>query len=216
MPVLPHLIPIELNANKRRKINLENIVKMLTNRHVLKHENLETNINKISNLESDDLRYEISLDNPDRYYDPNTKSLFVKIINQKISGVSKTSIIAEFLTQYEKYPKIIIVSEITNKVRDQIMMSYPYTEIFLEKELLINIVDHVSVPKHELLTDDEAKLLLEEYNSKKKDLPKIYVSDAIARYFNAKIGQIFRIIRPSETSGLAPYHRLVVKGNVSG
>ena len=77
-----------------------------------------------------------------------------------------------------------------------------------------NLVNHIPVPKHELLSDADAKKLLEEYNAKKRELPKIFVSDPVSRYFAAKVGQIFKITRPSETSGIAPSHRLVIKGNI--
>ena len=56
-------------------------------------------------------------------------------------------------------------------------------------------------------------LSLEEYEIKKREMPKMFVSEPISRYYNAKIGQIFTIIRSSEISGQAPYHRLVIKGN---
>lgn len=214
MSILPQLIPIELNSEKRQKIVLTNIVKMLTTRGLLNIENEKKNIDKITNHHSDDLLYELPLDNPSIYYkeSENTKSILIKIINQKITGVSKSSLVGEFLFSNRDTPKIVVVQSVTSKAREQIYQDFNYSEIFLEKELLINIVDHVSVPKHQLLNSEETKNLLEEYSVKKKEIPRIFVSDPIARYFNAKIGQIFRITRPSETAVESPYHRLVVKG----
>jgi DNA-directed RNA polymerase I, II, and III subunit RPABC1 len=51
---------------------------------------------------------------------------------------------------------------------------------------------------------------MEEYLVKPKELPRIYVYDPIARYYYAKNGDIFRIERPSLTSGVAVVYRLVV------
>ena len=79
---------------------------------------------------------------------------------------------------------------------------------------MMDIVSHVSVPKHELLSYEDAESVLGEYDTKKREMPKIFVTDPVAKYFNAQVGQIFRITRPSETSGLAPYYRLVIKGNI--
>ena len=42
-------------------------------------------------------------------------------------------------------------------------------------------------------------------------MPKINFSDPIARYYNAKIEDVFRIIRPSPTSGKSIFYRRVVK-----
>ena len=36
----------------------------------------------------------------------------------------------------------------------------------------------------------------------------------MARYYNAKVGDIFRIIRPSLTSGLSIFYRRVQTGNL--
>jgi len=83
----------------------------------------------------------------------------------------------------------------------------------MEKKLMIDIVSHISVPKHELLSLDDSKKVLEEYMVKKREMPKIYSGDPVSKYYNAKPNQIFRIIRPSETAGLGISYRLVVKGN---
>lgn len=217
MSILPQLIPIELTHENRQKIVLTNVIKMLTNRGLLKSENLDKNIKNILNIQSDDLLYEVQLDNPSEYYKntDSSKKLLIKIINQKITGVSKSSIIGEFLFNNKDNPKIAIVQSVTSKIREQISHDFQYAEVFLEKEMLINLVDHVSVPKHELLNEENTKKVLEEYGVKKKEMPRIYVTDPVSKYFNAKIGQIFKITRPSETAGEAPYHRLVVKGSIT-
>ena len=44
MSVVPQLLPLELNAEKRKKEVLTNIVKMLTNRKLLNKDNLQQNI----------------------------------------------------------------------------------------------------------------------------------------------------------------------------
>jgi DNA-directed RNA polymerase I, II, and III subunit RPABC1 len=216
MSILPQLIPIELNSEKRQKIVLTNLVKMLTTRGVLNKDTEKSTIEKLINKHSDDLLFEIVLDNPTIYYkDVDTsKKILIKIINQKITGISKSSLIGDFLFSNKDSPKIVIVQSISTKAREQVSHDFPYSEVFLEKELLINLVEHISVPKHELLNNEDAKKTLEEYGAKKKEMPRIFITDPLSRYFNAKIGQIFRIIRPSETAVESPYHRLVIKGGV--
>lgn len=214
--VIPQLLPLEFNSEKKRKTVLENVIKMLTNRKLLNASDLEKNIKKILSIDSDDLLYTIQLDHPEIYYPQSndTKIMYIKLLPQKITGISKSSNMGEFILSHKNNPKIIIVNSITATARDNVYNDFLYSEVFLEENLMINAVDHISVPKHELLSEEDSKKVLDEYLVKKRNMPKIYDSDAMSRYFNAKIGQIFRITRPSETSGLAPYHRLVTKGNV--
>lgn len=216
MSVIPQLLPLEINSEKKRKIILENLIRMLTNRKLLNEDNLENNIKKIISTDSDDMVYSIKLDYPDIYYpkSDSAKIMYVKLLSQKVTGVSKSSNVGEFVTQYKNFPKMLIVNSITTAAHDAIRSNYPHSEVFLEKDLMIDKVRHISVPHHELLSDELSKKVLEEYLVKKREMPKIFITDPIAKYFNAKVGQIFKITRPSETSGLAPYHRLVVKGNI--
>jgi DNA-directed RNA polymerase subunit H (RpoH/RPB5) len=177
---------------------------MLTNRKILKND-INSNYKKL--LESDKGNYIFTLSE-------NDFKLAVNIIPYKITALNKSYGLLDFADKYKNYHRIVIVKEISKKVVQHIILKYGMVEVFAEKELMINLVDHHLVPKHEVLSDEKAKEVLDSYLLKKRQLPIIYTSDPVARYYNMKVGQICRITRPSDKSGLSVAYRIVVKGNV--
>lgn len=204
------IFQIEKSDIEIKKTVLTNCIKMLTERKLLNAENLSKNIDKITSIESDDDLYTVDIDNPKT---ESGKKHLIKIFNQKIISISKQSMIIEFLTKHKTIPKIIVVKDINPKPRQYITSNFPSTEVFLEHELMINLIDSDIIDtKYEILEKDgdKYKEYFDAYQNKKKQMPRLFIDDPMARYYNLKRYDIVRCIRISDTSGLAPFYRIVV------
>ncbi len=68
--------------------------------------------------------------------------------------------------------------------------------------LVINPFEHVFVPRHEKVPDDEVPALLKRLRTTKAQLPIIrFHTDPIARYMGLVPGDVIKITRPSPSSG---------------
>jgi len=75
-----------------------------------------------------------------------------------------------------------------------------------------NVLKHELVPKHEVLSPEEALIALKELGVEPDKLPWIRASDPVARAIKARPGDIVRIIRKSPTAGETIAYRYVVPG----
>jgi DNA-directed RNA polymerase subunit H len=71
-------------------------------------------------------------------------------------------------------------------------------------------MDHVLVPKHEKLTEEEKQKLFEDYEISFQDLPKIKIKDKAIGELEAQEGDVIKITRPSSTAGEAYFYRGVI------
>ena len=73
----------------------------------------------------------------------------------------------------------------------------------------IDIQEHMLVPTHEIMTEDE---IADEFNDVEydfKDLPKIRSEDPVVKAIDAKPGDVLRITRESQTAGVFVTYRIV-------
>jgi len=85
-----------------------------------------------------------------------------------------------------------------------------FVQIISLTQLLINIVEHRDVPKHEVITEEEKKELLVKYYINESNLPNILRDDPMAVYLGLTPGEVVRILRPSITSGTYISYRICV------
>jgi len=72
--------------------------------------------------------------------------------------------------------------------------------------------EHVLVPKHEIVGEDERRTILERYGIRPDQLPYILSSDPAAKEIGAQPGDIVKVTRKSQTAGVSIYYRYVVEG----
>jgi len=79
------------------------------------------------------------------------------------------------------------------------------------KRLQFNILDHVLVPPHRVLSKDEVAIVKTKYNiMDDTQFPDISRFDPVAQIIGIRPGQVCEIIRPSKTAISAYYYRICV------
>lgn len=84
-----------------------------------------------------------------------------------------------------------------------------FVQYFWIDLLMFNVLNHVKVPKHEILSVDEREEFIKSLDIKSEtQLPQISKVDPVAKFLGMKTNDICRIIRTSETAGKTLYYRL--------
>jgi DNA-directed RNA polymerase subunit H (RpoH/RPB5) len=197
------LVDLTYNDQQKNEIIIENFTKMLYNRGCFVDSNLndliKSGIHNFANYET--------------FIKYNNEAFRLKIIPYKLNTIKKSEDIEKFLDSFEADKKIFVILSGSTKIEKQ-LLEYNNTEVFNDVDLMVNIVENNLVPKHILLSDEEAKNILIEYKINKENLPRILSGDRIAKYYNIKPGQIVKIIRPSITAGEEILYRVCVNGKI--
>lgn len=79
------------------------------------------------------------------------------------------------------------------------------------KFLQFNILKHILVPEHNVMSENDVKTMMTRYNiTNKINLPEISRFDPVARAICLRPGQVCRIVRPSKTAITTNYYRICV------
>ena len=195
----------EYNEEGKNLLYLENISKMIINRDLK-----NTNIDAWKELFE---QFKNNFDNDSSFGEYDNNKIAIKLLSRKITTIRKVEDIDLFLDKFQSYYKFIVVFKITPKAYNQ-FLEIKNTEVFFEDELLTNKIDHILVPKHIPISPEEQEQIKNEYGFKRNEFGKIHQTDAIARYYNLKVGDIIAIERASNTSGYSLYYRMCIPSSL--
>ena len=196
------LTSVNYTIKEINQIIITNLLKLLERRHLIS--DAKNSLDNIKEEVSPNKSIKIKLD--------NGNNCLVYIVNGKVTSITQNSPIDEFLSNNTNLLKFVVINEPSKKTFKQILENYPNSEPFFQREFMEDIPSKNIVSQHDLLTSEEKDELLQRINI--KNLSKIYSSDVMSRYYNAKVGDIFRVHRMNITSGLGVDYRVVVPGKL--
>ncbi|KAF1743146.1 hypothetical protein MXB_1263 [Myxobolus squamalis] len=143
------------------------------------------------------------------YFFPKKKKLVSKLSNSTQQNI-KYRYCQKMQQENVNRSILVVQSSMTPSAKQALLdMSPKYIlEYFLESELMFNIMEHELVPEHIVMSPDEKAELLLRYKLKDSQLPRIQITDPVARYLGLQRGQVVKIIRPSETAGRYVTYRI--------
>jgi DNA-directed RNA polymerase subunit H (RpoH/RPB5) len=194
-------INVEYNNKEINQIVMENVLKMLERRKLIK--SWEDEIKKLGDNLTTKTSFTIQLSDKSNYG--------IYLINAKLTSIVQGTPLDEYLSNNIDIHKIIIARDVAKKVVKQIVGEYKNAEFFFESEMMEDIPSKTFIPEHQLLSTEEKEELFNKFSE--TELSKIFLTEMMSRYYNAKINDVFRIIRPSPTAGMNIIYRRVVNSS---
>ena len=139
--------------------------------------------------------------------------LFVFLPDDDKVGVKTIKQYCEMMKEASVSHAILVVKQGVTpfaKTALQEMASTYLIEHFRDAELLVDVTEHRLVPAHALLSPEDRQALLDRYKLRAEQLPRIQRTDPVARYYGLKVGDVVKIVRPSETAGRYVTYRVCI------
>ena len=110
---------------------------------------------------------------------------------------------------------IIIKEEINDRMINTVKHIWESEKIFIIlqplKRLQFNLLNHILVPPHRVLSEPEKIAIKTKYNIITDNLfPELSRFDPVAQAIGIRPGEVCEIIRPSKTAISAPYYRICI------
>ena len=139
--------------------------------------------------------------------------LFVFLPDDDKVGVKTIKQYCEMMKEASVSHAILVVKQGVTpfaKTALQEMASTYLIAHFRDAELLVDVTEHRLVPAHALLSPEDRQALLDRYKLRAEQLPRIQRTDPVARYYGLKVGDVVKIVRPSETAGRYVTYRVCI------
>lgn len=194
-------INVEYNNKEINQTIMENVLKMLERRNLIK--SWEAEYKKLGDDVATKTIHTIEI--------KDKTNIGIYLVNAKLTSIVQGTPLDDYLSNNIDVHKIIIARDVAKKVVKQIVGEYKNAEFFFESEMLEDIPSKIFIPEHQIINDEERTELLSKFSE--AELARILLTDMMSRYYGAKIGDIFRITRPSFTAGKNVFYRRVVNGS---
>jgi DNA-directed RNA polymerase subunit H (RpoH/RPB5) len=140
-----------------------------------------------------------------------TKSLRPNNLQEMIDDLF---IVEEVLTK-EDTLLVVVKDEVNETLINNVKHIWESEKIFIIlqplQRLQFNILEHVYVPSHTILSEDEKINIKNKYNIMNDyEFPELSRFDPVAQAIGIRPGQVCKIIRASKTAIEAPYYRICV------
>lgn len=138
----------------------------------------------------------------------NTVIIYVLSVKQRINDIKR---FVEDNDSDQGTSYILVVNEKLNATDQGKLNAYDF-QIFNLNTLQYNISKHELVPKHELIKDQkEIQNIMEQYQLRSvNQFPYILRTDPMAKYLNAKVGNLMKVTRISPSCGTNIVYRYVL------
>jgi len=196
-------VSVEYSTKEVSAIVLTNVLKMCKRRDLI------DNVNALLEKHKEDFVNKGLVE----FKSKDDKKISIHQFTGKVASIVQGSPLDDYLKNFTDVHKIVIMKEPTKRTAKQITSEYPNAEFFFEYEMMEDIPSKMFIPEHTLLSQEEKKAFLEIF--KENELAKINDTDMMSRYYAAKVGDIFKIVRPSLTAGKNIFYRKVVSGNLN-
>jgi DNA-directed RNA polymerase subunit H len=127
--------------------------------------------------------------------------------------IDELFILTETLTKNDTL-FVIIKDEVNDTMRSELKHIWETEGIFIIitsiNRLQFNILEHVMVPPHRILSDSEKAQVSLKYNIDDDKYPEISRFDPVATAIGIRPGQVCEILRSSKTAVVTKYYRICV------
>ena len=140
-----------------------------------------------------------------------TKSLRPNNLQEMIDDLF---IVEEVLTKGDTL-LVVVKDEVNETLINNVKHIWESEKIFIIlqplQRLQFNILEHVYVPSHQVLSEDEKIDIKNKYNiTNDYEFPELSRFDPVAQAIGIRPGQVCKIIRASKTAIEAPYYRICI------